>query len=51
MNIAPSLRKIAEDVSDLAREIESGQLIASDDLRLAARRLMAQAEILDECGE
>ncbi len=49
--IAPALRKIAEDVNDLARELESGSVIASDDLRLLARRLINQAEMLDECGE
>lgn len=28
--------------------IEAGHIIASDEIRLAARRLLAQAEMLDE---
>ena len=46
--IAPALRKIAEFLTELAKEIEGGHLIASDDIRLAAKRLNAQAEMLDE---
>jgi hypothetical protein len=49
--IAPALHKIADYLKDLAVAIERGEVIPSDDLRLAARRLEAQAEMLDECGE
>lgn len=49
--IAPALHKIAAFIEDLAKELEAGHVIPSDDLRLAARRLLAQAEMMDEVGE
>lgn len=49
--IAPALHKIAAFIDALANEIEAGHIIPSDDIRLAARRLLAQAEMLDELGE
>ena len=45
--IAPALRKIAAKLIDLAVEEEAGHIIASDDVRLEARRLLNQAEMLD----
>ena len=47
--IAASIRKIAEYLASVADDIEAGQVVPSDDVRLAARRLLAQAEMMDEC--
>ena len=41
------LHKIAELVKALADEVEQGELVASDDIRLAARRLVVQADDMD----
>jgi hypothetical protein len=49
--IAPALHKIADYIKALADELDKGQVIASDDIRLAAKRLVAQADTLDACGE
>lgn len=42
-----ALHKIAEFVKALADEVEKGEVVASDDLRLAARRLVVQADDMD----
>ena len=42
-----ALHKIAEFIKALADEVDKGELIASDDLRLAARRLVVQADDMD----
>jgi hypothetical protein len=42
-----ALHKIADYVKALADEIDKGELVAIDDLRLAATRLNAQAEMMD----
>lgn len=42
-----ALHKIAEFVKALADEVDKGELIASDDIRLAARRLVVQADDMD----
>jgi len=42
-----ALHKIAKFVKALADEVEKGELIASDDIRLAARRLVVQADDMD----
>lgn len=46
--IAPAVQKISDFLAAIAREMEAGQVVPSDDLRLAARRLEAQAEMMDE---
>jgi hypothetical protein len=42
-----ALHKIADFIKALADEVDKGELVASDDLRLAATRLNAQAEMMD----
>ena len=42
-----ALHKIAEFIKALADEADKGELIASDDLRLAARRLVVRADDMD----
>jgi len=42
-----ALHKIAEFVKALADEVEKGEVVASDDLRLAARRLVVRADDMD----
>lgn len=46
--IAPALHKIAERLERAACELDAGHIVASDELRVEARRLMMQAEMLDE---
>lgn len=46
--IAPALRKIADYIQALAAEMEAGHVVPSDEVRLAAKRLDAQAEMMDE---
>lgn len=42
-----ALHKIDDYVKTLADEVEKGELVPSDELRLAATRLNAQAEMMD----
>lgn len=42
-----ALHKIAEFVKALADEVEKGEVVASDDIRLEARRLVVQADDMD----
>jgi uncharacterized protein YaiI (UPF0178 family) len=49
--IAPALDKIADYIKALAEDMRQGNVVASDDIRLAATRLNAQADTLDACGE
>lgn len=42
-----ALHKIADFIEALADEVEKGELVASDDIRLASTRLLAQAEMMD----
>ena len=42
-----ALHKIADFIKALADEADKGELIASDDIRLAARRLVVQADDMD----
>ena len=42
-----ALHKIADFIKALADEVDKGELIASDAIRLAARRLVVQADDMD----
>ena len=42
-----ALHKIADFIKALADEVDKGELIASDDIRLAARRLGVRADDMD----
>ncbi len=42
-----ALHKIADFIKALADEVDKAELIASDDIRLAARRLVVQADDMD----
>jgi len=43
-----ALRKIAEDLRNAAAEIEAGHPVSPDIITTAARRLEAQAEMIEE---
>ena len=42
-----ALHKIADFIKAVADEVDKGELIASGDIRLAARRLVVQADDMD----
>lgn len=48
MNVAGTLRKIADDLERLKSELDAGHEVDACHLQTAARRLRAQAEAIEE---
>lgn len=46
--IADALRKMTDRLGAMCQQLEAGHTIEADDLRTEARRLIAQAEMIEE---